>query len=173
MKQRIEQWLLMLSPREKLMVFGGVGIALFIILWGGLWEPLSSHQRALEKQVAERANELRWMQKAQQKIQQARSNPQTRRPKVRANPSQIIETTLQRYQLKKGLKQMRGNKEVSISLKDVNADQVFRFLGELETRYGLQILSMNIIPLNSDAKKAKGRVNVSIKLARIKQGEAL
>lgn len=168
MKQRLEQWLLMLNSREKIMVFGGLALAVLILLWAGVWEPLAARKVQLEKQLQNRENELRWMQNAQRKIVHARSQPQRVQHKKISNPSQVIETALQRYQLKKSLKQMRGNKEVSISLKEVNADKVFQFLGELETRYGLQIITMNINPLEKDKSKSKGKVNATIKLASSK-----
>lgn len=165
MRQRLQQWLLMLNTREKVMVLGGGALAALILIWGFVWQPLLSEKENLEKQIQTRENELRWMQRAQAQIIQARSLPQQAPVKKVSNPSQVVETALQRYQLKKGLKQMRGNKQISISLQDVNVDQVFKFLGELETRYQLKIKAMEIVPLARDRQTSKGRVNADIKLA--------
>ncbi len=161
MKQAIQQWLLMLNAREKVMVFGGLGVAVLILLWAMVLEPLKTKHIKLETQIQERENELRWMQMAQGSIQQAQNNPVSSRPKTPTNPSQVIEVVLKKYQLKKGLKQMRGSDEVRISLKEVNVDHVMQFLGELETKYSLHLLKMDIAPLND-----KGTVNASLRLGK-------
>ena len=161
MKQTVQQWLLMLNSREKIMVFGGLGIAILLLLWGAVWEPLKTQQAKLETQIQERENELRWMQTAHRKITFAQKNPMAKRPVAPKNPTRIIETALQKHQLKKGLKKMRGGKEVKLSLKEVNADNLMSFLGELETVHYLRILQMDIIPINN-----KGVVSVNLKIGK-------
>ena len=161
MIQTIQQWVLMLNMREKVMVFGGLTVVLFILLWATVLEPLKSSQIKLEAQIQERENELRWMQLAHSNIQQAQHSPRSKRPKILGNPSQIIEATLKKYKLKKGLKQMRGRKEIRMTLKDVNVDNVMLFLGELETLRGLRILKMDITPISD-----KGAVNASLRLGK-------
>ncbi len=161
MRQAIQQWFSMLNTREKTMVFGGLGIVLLILIWAIILEPLKTQNIKLETQVQERETELRWMQMAQSNILQAQNNPVGKRPVAPSNPSQVIERALQKYKLKKGLKQMRGSDEIRISLKDVNVDRVMQFLGELETKYSLQILKMDITPLDK-----KGAVNASLRLGK-------
>lgn len=161
MKQAIQQWLMMLNPREKVMVFGGLGIALLLVLWGAVWEPLKTQHTKLETQIQERENELRWMQTAQGKIIFAQKNPIKKRPVAAKNPTRVIETALQKHKLKSGLKKMRGGKEVKLSLKEVHADNVMSFLGELETVHFLRIIQMDIIPINK-----KGLVSVNLKIGK-------
>lgn len=161
MKQAIQQWLQMLNTREKVMVFGGVGVATLIILWGFVWEPLKVEHVKLKAQAYDRENELRWMQNAQMKVFQAQKNPIKKRPVTPEDPSRIIEKTLTKHRLKKGLKNMRGGKEVKIMLKEVNADHLMSFLGEIENIHYLRILQMDIIPINK-----KGSVSVNLKIGK-------
>ncbi len=163
MRQAIQQWFSMLNAREKIMVFGGLAIALLILLWALILEPLKTAHVKLETQIQERETELHWMQMAQSNIVQAQNNPAGKRPSTPANPSQVIERALQKYKLKKGLKQMRGSDEIRISLKDVNVDQMMQFLGEMETTYRLRILKMDITPINKH-----GAVNANLRLGNNK-----
>lgn len=161
MKQAIQQWLMMLNPREKIMVFGGLGIALLLLLWGAVWEPLKTQRTQLNTQILERENELRWMQTAKEKILFTQKNP-IAKPKVAVkNPTRVIETALQKHKLKSGLKKMRGGKEVKLSLKEVHADNLMNFLGELETIHYLRIIQMDITPINK-----KGLVSVNLKIGK-------
>ncbi len=161
MKQAIQQWLMMLNPREKVMVFGGLGIALLLVLWGAVWEPLKTQHVQLETQILEMENELRWMQTAKEKIIFAQKNPTKTRPVAAKNPTRVIETALQKHKLKSGLKKMRGGKEVQLSLQEVHSDNVMNFLGELETVHFLRIIQMDIIPINK-----KGLVSVNLKIGK-------
>ncbi len=161
MKQAIQQWLLMLNPREKVMVFGGLGLALLIFLWAGVWEPLNKKHLVLETHIQERENELRWMQMAQSNIQQAQNNRTGQPLQAPSNPSRVIESSLQKYRLKTGLKQMSGSDIIRLSLKEVNVDNVMKFLDDLETRYNLRILKMDITPLDK-----KGSVNASLRIGK-------
>jgi len=161
MKQAIQQWVSMLNSREKIIVFGGLGVTLVILLWAMVWEPLNEEHLKLETQIQERENELRWMQVAQSNILHAQKNPMSQRQPTPDNPSRVIESALQKYKLKKGLKQMQGSNKIRLSLKDVNVDHIMQFLDELETRYSLRILKMNITPLDKT-----GSVNASLRLGK-------
>lgn len=157
----MKQWLLMLNAREKIMVFGGLGLVTLILLWGLVWEPLKAQHVQLETQIEERENELRWMQTAQGQIFHARKNPTAKRPKAAQNASRTIEQALKKHDLKKGLKKMKGGKEVKLSLKEVDADHLMNFLGELEHLHYLRILQMDITPINK-----KGSVSVNLKIGK-------
>lgn len=163
MKHSIQQWLLMLNNREKVMVFGGIIFTVAILLWGVVYEPMKARHKKLNTQIEEKTNELRWMQLSNQRIKQAQSSPNTKRKPINTAkaPRPIIDKALRQFQLKKGLKNMSGVKEVSVNLKEIQADNLMKFLGMLEMKYGIHVLSMDITPKNDN-----GEINASLKLGR-------
>ena len=163
MKQSIQQWLLMLNSREKVMVLGGILFTVAILLWGLVYEPMKTQHKKLNTQIKEKTNELRWMQRSGQRIKQAQSNPSIKRNSINTTKATrpIIDKTLRQFQLKKGLKNMSGKKEVNVTLKNIPADNLMKFLGMLEMKYGIHVLSMDITPQNKT-----GEINASLKLGR-------
>ena len=161
MKQAIQQWLLMLNAREKVMVFGGLGVAVLILLWAMVLEPLKTKHIKLDTQIQERENELRWMQISSQQIKQAQSNPKPKKTVAKGTPSSIISQQLRRFGLQTSAK-MSGRKKVDLRLKGVQADKVMKLLGILEMRYSIYVLSLEITPKNTT-----GKINANIKLGRL------
>ena len=163
MKHSIQQWLLMLNSREKVMVFGGIIFTVVILLWGLVYEPMKTQHKNLTTQIEDKTNELRWMQLSSQRIKQAQNNPSTKRKPINTGkaPRPIIDRALRQFQLKKGLKNMSGVKKIDVSLKNIQADNLMKFLGMLEMKHGIHVLSMEITPKNDT-----GEINASLKLGR-------
>ena len=160
MKAAIQQWFLMLTTREKAIIVMGGFFTVSIVLWGMVYEPIKNQQGKLGKDITERTNELRWMQASSQKIKQAKSQPKVTKPVSRGRPSSIVNQQLRRFGLQKNSK-MSGIKQISLRLRDVQADAVMKLLGALEMQYSITILSLEITP-----KGTVGMVDASIKLGR-------
>jgi type II secretory pathway component PulM len=160
MKETIQQWFLMLTTREKVIIVAGGFFTVTMLLWGMVYEPLKNHQSKFGDKITERTNELRWMQASSQQIKQAKNNPKTTKPVSKGTPSSIISQQLRRFGLQTRAK-MSGRKQVSLRLKAVQADALMKLLGILEMRYSIYVLSLEITP-----KGTAGKIDATIKLGR-------
>lgn len=160
MKNSIQQWFLALTTREKVIVVAGIGFTLIMLLWGMVYEPLKNNQVKLNNTIAELTDELHWMYASSQKIKQAQSQPKTTKPVSKGTPSSIINSNLRRFGLEKDSK-MSGRTKVDLRLRNVQADKLMQFLGELETRHNIRVLSLEITPKNKT-----GATDANVKLGR-------
>lgn len=161
MMQSLRQWFHMLSSRERVIVIAGSILAIALLFWGIIWEPMVQQRQALLTQIDDREKELRWMRNGQQMLKNA---PQTSEPKrintVNKDISRVVESNLKTFRLQDDHK-MSGTEEVQLSLKEVPADQVMRFLGALENKHDIYIKTMDVKPINN-----KGLINISMRLQR-------
>ena len=104
------------------------------------------------------------MQKQSVQIKQLQQ--QTKKPITSSsgNPQQLVERSLQTWRLKPKLERMQsqGSNGVRLSLKNVNADRVMRFLHELESKHRL---SINNLVINNNKKEA-GYADVRLTILR-------
>jgi type II secretory pathway component PulM len=160
MKETIQQWFLMLTTREKVIVVSGGFFTVIMLSWGMVYEPLKNQHSKLSSDITERTNELRWMQVTSQQIKQAKNSPKKTKSVAKGTPSSIINQQLRRFGLQTSSK-MSGRKQVDLRLKDVQADTVMKLLGVLEMQHSIYVLSLEITP-----KSTTGKINANIKLGR-------
>ncbi len=160
MKETIQQWFLMLTTREKVIIVAGGFFTVTMLLWGMVYEPLKNQHSKLANDITERTNELRWMQASSQQIKQAQKNPTIKKRVAKGTPSSIISQQLRRLGLQTSAK-MSGRKQVSLRLKAVQADAVMKLLGILEMQYSIYVLALEITP-----KSTAGKIDATIKLGR-------
>lgn len=159
--QSLKQWFQMLNSREKVIVLAGGGLALALLFWGVIWEPMVKERQQLLTQIDDRQKELRWMRHGQQALKNAPQTVQSKLKNSNKDISRIVESNLKRFKLQDDHK-MSGTKEVQLTLKKVPADQVMRFLGNLEKTQSISVKSIDLKPIND-----KGLINISVRLLRI------
>lgn len=157
-------WYNTLSPRERnLVLYGGI-VAILILIWLLLIDPLYSNYKKYNKVIASQKSTLQTMQK--QSIEVKKLQQQAIKPVASSsgNPQQLVERSLQTWRLKPKLERMQsqGTNGVRLTLKNASADRVVRFLSELESKYNLAI--SNLI-LNS-ANKEEGYIDVRLTIKR-------
>lgn len=161
MMQSLRQWFQVLSAREKVIVVAGGILAVAVLFWGIILDPMIQQRQQLLIQIDELEKELRWMRHGQQLLKNA---PQKKQPKQNTSNqdiSRIVESNLKHFKLQ-DIHKMSGTKEVQLSLKKAPADQVMRFLGNLEKTQGIYVKTMDIKPIND-----KGLITISMRLHRI------
>ena len=157
-------WYNTLSPRERNLVFYGGIIAILILVWLLLIDPLYSNHKKYNKIIASQKSTLQTMQKQSvevKKLQQQAVKPVT---SSSGNPQQLVERSLQTWRLKPRLERMQsqGANGIRLTLKNANADRVVRFLSELESKYNLAISNL----IMSNANKDTGYIDVRLTVKR-------
>ncbi len=164
MSDQIKSWFLMLSSREKTLVSIAAIAVIFMLFWLFILNPILSQHEQLIKLTEEKQTELLLMQRQSLLVKQLQQQVNaSKRKKVKGNPQQLIERALQTWRLKQNLQRMqsRGAKKVILSLKKAEADNVMRFIFELEQKYDL-VSSEMIISQN----KTIGTVDVRLTLEK-------
>ena len=159
-------WYNALSPRERNLVLYGGMIAILILFWLLIIDPLYTSHQKYNKIIASQKATLQTMQKQSlevKKLQQLATKPVTTST---GNPQQLVERSLQTWRLKPKLERMQsqGANGIRLSLKNASADRVVRFLSELETKYNLSI--SNLIMSNNN--KDTGYIDVRLTIKRNK-----
>ncbi len=157
-------WYNTLSPRERNLVFYGGIIAILILVWLLVIDPLYSNHKKYNKIIASQKSTLQTMQKQSvevKKLQQQAVKPVT---SSSGNPQQLVERSLQTWRLKPRLERMQsqGANGIRLTLKNANADRVVRFLSELESKYNLAISNL----IMSNANKDTGYIDVRLTVKR-------
>ena len=160
----MKDWFGTLEPREQLSVLvAGVFVA-FAVLYFGLWLPLANKQADLASSVTvwERSlAELRPLKSA------VRSAGNSARPGAGAGQSLvvIVDNTLSAHNLSSALQrsQPTGANGIRVEFEEAAFDDLVRWLGELSTRYGMQVQSANF---SVSTQNIPGRVNASLTLER-------
>jgi len=157
-------WYNTLSPRERNLVFYGGIIAILILVWLLLIDPLYSNHKKYNKIIASQKSTLQTMQKQSvevKKLQQQAVKPVS---SSSGNPQQLVERSLQTWRLKPKLERMQsqGANGIRLTLKNANADRVVRFLSELESKYNLAISNL----IMSNANKDTGYIDVRLTVKR-------
>jgi general secretion pathway protein M len=70
----LQRWYQSLADREKLLLLAAAMIALILLLWGLVWQPLSNHNQQLRNSLQQKASQLAWMQQAAEQIKTLQQN---------------------------------------------------------------------------------------------------
>lgn len=154
----------MLSSREKTLVSVAALSVIIVIFWLVILSPILTKNEQLTKLTEAKQTELVLMQRQAVLIKQLQKQVKaTRVKKVTGNPQQLIEQALKTWRLKPTLQKMQaqGEKKISLSLKEAEADKVMRFIAELESKYGLASSAFVI-----SKGKTLGTANVRLSLEK-------
>ncbi|MEE9309531.1 MAG: type II secretion system protein GspM [Cocleimonas sp.] len=160
----MKNWYNSLAPRERTLVFyGGIATSLLLI-WMLVAKPLYNNHKKLNKVIASQEKTLATMQSQSQQVKQLQQQETKPASSGSGNPQQLVERALQTWRLKPQLERMQsqGSNGVRLSLKNVNADRVMRFLHELENKYGLVINNLVI----TNEKKEAGFADIRLTIKR-------
>ncbi|MFP4160864.1 MAG: type II secretion system protein GspM [Ectothiorhodospira sp.] len=158
----IRTWWNELAPRDRrILRLGGIALAL-ILLWWGLWLPLTERVARMQESVAELRADLAWMQAAAEAVRSARGQEDAPPP----DPGDrsllgVVDATARDAGLGGALRRVQpeGNGTVRVWLEEAPFDDTVQWLDRLKRRHGVRIASLVV-----DRQAQEGRVNARIVL---------
>lgn len=160
----MKDWFDNLEARERLFVGIGGAIAVVVIAWGLIWVPLDRGHKAAEESVAmwqQALVDIRRLRAAA-----AAAGDTQGRPVVGADqtPIVIVDQTLSTRGLNNTLKRRQPTPNgIRVEFEDVAFDDLVLWLGELSSRYALDVQAGN---LSVSSRADSGRINASLTLER-------
>ena len=157
-------WYNTLAPRERALVFYGGIVAIVILFWMLIIDPLMTNHTKLNKIINSQQKTLATMQSQSIEIKRLQTQGTKPTKNVSGSPQQLVERSLQTWRLKPKLERMQsqGSKGVRLSLNNVNANRAMRFMYELEDKYALTITSLVI----TNDKKETGLADIRLTIKR-------
>lgn len=157
----MKQWFMMLSSREKTLVSVGAVLVPLLLLWLVVLQPMIKKSSALDDQIQDRTSILQKMRQQSTDIKLLQQNSGNKKTVVRGNPQQKVESALRTWRLRSALGVMSApnSNTVKLNLRDAEADNIMRFLFDVETKYGLAVTDLSMKPT-----KDIGKANASLTL---------
>lgn len=140
----MKAWWESLASRERVPISGGAVIALAVLGYLLVWEPLQTRHRQLQRSVAEQRADLAWMRQAAQEIQRLSGAAQ---PKNDGRSLlTLVDQTARAAGLGDALKQItpQGGDQLSARLDRVEFDQLLPWLGALEREYPVALVNLSV-----------------------------
>ena len=157
----MKQWFMMLSSREKTIVSIAAVLVPLLLIWLVLLQPMLNESAALKDQIKDRTAILEKVRLQSTQIKLLQTSGKRKNPVNRGNPQQKIESALRTWRLRPNLGVMSApnSRTVKLNLREAEADNVFRFLFDVETKYGFAVKEASLKP-----SKDVGRANASLTL---------
>lgn len=156
----MKRWLSTLAPRERITLAGGAVAALIIVVWAGIWAPLSNRAVELDGAIAQKQRML-------VSLQRARAVQPDDLPGVDASARQslvlLIDQTHRSYGLDGTLlrNQPDGQDGIRVTFRDASFDALIAWLAGLQSSYAVSVESANM-----DGGRQPGIVNATLVLRR-------
>lgn len=157
----MKQWFMMLSSREKTIVSVGAVLVPLLLLWLVVLQPTMNKHAQLDEQIKDRNNILQTMRSQSAEVKLLQQNGGNQKKVTTGNPQQKVEGALRTWRLRSSLGVMSApnSSSVKLNLRDAEADNIMRFLFDLETKYGLSVKDFSMKPT-----KDIGKANASLTL---------
>ena len=158
----MKRWFADLEARERFILIGGAAIAAIIIVWGFVWNPLSTRTVELTDAVATKQRMLATLQRAR-----AVAAPAGQAQLVDASTRQslvlLIDQTHRSYGLDGTLvrNQPDGADGIRVTFQDASFDGLVAWLGTLQNSYAVAVETATI-----DGGRQAGIVNATLVLRR-------
>ena len=161
----MKSWFYSLEGREQISVLAAAAFVVFAILYFALWVPLDRGQSTLASSVSTWERSLAELGPLKTAVRGGTGSSAAPRAGVGQSLVVVVDTTLRERGLYGALQrsQPTGANGIRVEFKDVSFDDTVRWLGELSSRYNLQVQSGNF---SVSTQEIPGRVNVSLTLER-------
>jgi len=156
----MKQWWRGLQTREQWILITATLLLLLLGLHGLIWQPWQDARVQLEEEIAQRRDDLAWMQQAATRLPAGQRSGQTLR--ASGNLITMMNQLLVKARLRESMKQMKpvSEREVRLRFEKSSFDRLLRLLGEIE-RQGLSIRELRLLPGDES-----GRVNATLVVHR-------
>lgn len=159
----LQEWFRGLAPRERVLVSAGAAAVALAVLFLGIWEPLAkAHRKNEQDLIAARALGQR-LEVIAAEVQNAHSGGPAAIAAAGASLLSVVDQASKSGTLNKPLTRIQpeGETEVKVWIDGVSFDALLRWIGELESRYGI---STQTVDIEKDA--TPGQVNARLSLVR-------
>ncbi|RLK48355.1 type II secretion system protein M (GspM) [Alkalispirillum mobile] len=160
MKQRVRAFWQGLEQREQRILSAGAVITAALLLWGGVWLPLSDRAESLRTDVAEARAEKVWMAQSAERIRQAGGGPSEAAPADQGSLLGRVDRSANSFSLAERVDRIQpdGDARVRVWLERADFDQMLRWLDSLSEN-GVQVHALSVDPLDTP-----GRINARLTL---------
>ena len=157
----MRDWFEALEQRERIIVAGGAVIVVVAMFWGLVWTPLDKRHDDLQSSVSQ----WEWTLPEMRTIAASPLvDPPGREPEIdRRSPVIIVDSTLQNRGLGQPKRSQPTPNGIRVEFEDVAFDDLVLWLGDLSTRYGMEVQSGS---LSTSAVAGPGRINATLTLER-------
>ncbi len=163
--QQVLSYWMQLRPREQALL-GVAGLVLLLaVLFMLVWEPVMQEHRRLQQGLVQQQELLAWMQQSAAEVRRLQAGAgQSRQARARGGQSllALIDSTAKRARLGAALKRVEpdGSGRVRVWLEQAAFDDLVRWLGQLQQRYGVRVDSIAV-----DRDEKPGRVAARVVFA--------
>jgi general secretion pathway protein M len=160
----VRDWFASLQARERLFVIAAAGVLVFAIFWVSVWMPLDRGQEELAASVDQWRESL-----AELRLLKGRMGDGDARASAPADVNRslvlIVDSTLREHGLYSALQRSQPgtNNDIRIELRDAAFDDLVLWLGDVSSRYGLQVQAASFL---AASEQNNGRVNSTVTLER-------
>ena len=140
----MKAWFMGLEVNERRMLIGGGSLLLVLLLYVGIWEPLTHNVESLRASTAEQESLLAWMRGAAKEVKQLRGRSgQPVKPASGQSLLSLVDRTAKAGRLGPALKRVQpdGDEKVRVWLESASFDDVVRWLSSLESSQGVHVVS--------------------------------
>ena len=160
----MKDWFANLEAREQLFVGIGTVLVVMIVVWGLLWFPLDKGHKNMQASVVNWQSSLAEL-RALAANQPAGGTTGGSRPVATTDsPVIVVDRSLRERSLNNTVKRQQPTPNgVRVEFENVAFDQLVVWLGDLNTRYGMEVQAGS---LSLASRAGPGRINASLTLER-------
>ena len=137
----MKEWFANLQPRERLILLGAALVLLPLLLYLLVWEPLDKEVRTLRNSVSAGQKQIAWLQQASAEARALKAGGAAATADTSVSLISAVETTATQRNLRSALKRIepQGSDKIAIDIDNAAFDDIIRWIGELQTRYGATV----------------------------------
>ncbi|MDF1613746.1 type II secretion system protein GspM [Desulfurivibrio dismutans] len=164
LEARLESLLADVPPRQRPLLFIGLGLLVPLLVWLLLLAPLSSSRDTLQREIATREQELAWMREAAQEVRRYAITADDG-GRAAGSPLAAIDSSAREYGLGRAMQRVEPGDggEVRVWLEDAVFDDLLRWLDRLSGRHGIEVVEVVVEPARGGQA---ARVNARLTLIR-------
>ena len=161
---RLETMLADVPPRQRPLLFIGLGLLVLVLVWLLLLAPLSSSRDALQREIAEREQELAWMQEAAREVRRYTITADGNGDRAGGSALAAIDSSAREYGLGRAMQRVEPGEggEVRVWLEDAVFDDLLRWLASLDSEHGIEAAEVTVEP----ARSGRAMINARLTLVR-------
>lgn len=160
---RLETMLADIPPRQRPLLFIGLGLLVLALVWLLLLAPLGSSRDALQREIAGKEQELTWMREAAREVRRYAIIADGNDERGGDSPLAAIDSSAREYGLGRAMQRVEpAGGEVRVWLEDAVFDDLLRWLADLDQTHGIAAAEVVVEP----ARVGRARVNARLTLTR-------
>lgn len=161
----MKDWFDNLEQREQIFVGIGGVVTILVLFWAAIWMPLDRKHENLARSVDTWKTSLAELQVVAVNLRSGPSGGTTMpRAGLDDSPVVVVDQTLRERGLNNTVKRQQPSPNgIRVEFEDVAFDQLVVWLGDLNSRYGMEVQAGS---MTLSSRAAPGRINASLTLER-------